>query len=347
MKKGGEQVGSTLRRGTLTLRENISQVNLPKPDIEAAKARLAKAQPKAEKNEHYCNCLRGIMLMSIDDLKSPLFWRAAMAEFVGTLILTMVGCGACIGYSPATDPDLVRIALGFGLIVASVVWGIGHVSGGHVNPAVTLAMAATRKISAARAAIYIIMQLCGAVIGAGILKGLTPEGLESTIGATVLAKGSRLVGNGSVEYSVNPGQGFGIEFFITFVLVFVVFATCDNKRKDHGGSNALAIGLAVAVCHLWAVPATGASMNTARSFGPAVVAGIWENHWVYWVGPLLGGVTAGFVYDHVFAANSSKQKFRTCMLGAEYQGDDFDTVKESPKKIIESEDDIVETKAEV
>uniref|UniRef100_A0A2C9JL65 Aquaporin n=1 Tax=Biomphalaria glabrata TaxID=6526 RepID=A0A2C9JL65_BIOGL len=113
-----------------------------------------------------------------------------------------------------------------------------------------------------------MFQLIGAVVGAGILLGLTPEKDQSALGMTL------------VHDKISVGQAVGVELFITFVLVFTVFASCDNKRKDLNGSAPLAIGLSVTMCHLWAIDYTGSSMNTARSFGPALVMGTWDNHWV-------------------------------------------------------------------
>ena len=179
------------------------------------------------------------MVTSIDDLRSLRFWKAVAAEFVGTMLLVLVGCGSCIGW--VKDADIVQISLCFGLSVATVIWIIGHVSGGHVNPAVTAAFFITRRISLARAVMYIVSQCVGAIIGAGILKGLTPPVRWGTLGATLL------------HNDMDGGKAFGVELFITFVLVLTVFATCDKRRKDLNGSFPLSIGLSVTMCHLFAV----------------------------------------------------------------------------------------------
>ena len=174
---------------------------------------------------------------SVEDLKNKRFYIALVAEFLGTLFLVLVACGACVTYKDA--PSQVQIALAFGLSVATMVWAIGNVSGGHINPAVTIAFLLTRKISIIRAVLYVVVQLLGATVGAAILKSVAPA--DASLGVT------------GVNKVLTCAQGFGIEFMITFVLVFTVFASCDSKRTDLNGSAPLAIGLSVTMCHLWAV----------------------------------------------------------------------------------------------
>ncbi|CAH1780059.1 unnamed protein product [Owenia fusiformis] len=259
------------------------------------------------------------MVHSIEDVRSPLLWRAVLAELIGTLFLTFIGCGSCIGWLDDYDPSMVQIALAFGLGVATMVWSIAHVSGGHINPAVTCGMLVTRKISVARSVFYVIAQSIGAIAGAGILKGVTPGNsthIQVTLGAT------------TVNSHVSVQQAFGIELMITFVLVFTVFASCDGKRTDLKGSGPLQIGLSVTLCHLFAIKYTGSSMNPARSLGPAVVQGIWQDHWVYWTGPILGGVIAALLYDSVFAANASITRAKGYLMSSNYQGDDYEPVKD-------------------
>lgn len=181
------------------------------------------------------------MATSVDDIKSPLFWRAVVAELIGTLFLVLLGAGSCIGWEEGYQPTIVQIALSFGLIVATMVWAIGHVSGGQINPAVTIALLITRKISVARALLFVVAQVFGALIGAGFLKGCTPSKYQGTLGATI------------PHPDIGHQQAFGVEFLITFVLVFTVFASIDSKRNDLRGSAPLTIGLSVTVCHLWAV----------------------------------------------------------------------------------------------
>lgn len=189
-----------------------------------------------------CNMWK-IMRENLEDLTSPNLWRAAAAELLGTLFLVFFGCATATGQQKQADTtvDYVQISLTFGLIVGTMVWGIAHVSGGHINPAVTLAALVTRRVSIVRALMYIVSQLIGAIVGAAILFGLTPTAARGGLGV-----------NG-MSGDVTEAQGFGVEVMITFVLVFTVLASIDEKRTDLKGSAPLTIGLAVAVGHLVAV----------------------------------------------------------------------------------------------
>ncbi|KAK3607001.1 hypothetical protein CHS0354_023399 [Potamilus streckersoni] len=285
------------------------------------------------------------MLTSLDDITSLRLWKAVAVEILGTLILVLVGCGSCIqkwqtdlefairlddtAVYPSynySSTDIVQIALAFGLGVSTVVWIIGHVSGGHINPAVTCAMLITRRISLARGFLYIVGQLFGAIAGAGILKFVTPTERQGSLGCTLISPG------------VNYAMCVGVEFCISFILVLTVFASCDKRRKDLGGSFPLTIGMSVTMCHLFAVKYTGSSMNPARSYGPAVVMGMWTDHWVYWVGPILGGVLAGLLYDVVFASNASVEKCRGCLFARQYNSESY-RAKKLKIRILEEEED--------
>jgi len=226
-------------------------------------------------------------------------WRPLLAELLGTALLVLLSCGSTLTWN-GTPATVTQIALCFGLTVASLAQAIGHVSGCHINPAVTAGLLTTRGIGLITGILYIIAQSVGGILGALILKAVTPEKVNAeALGVTKLAP------------DVDPGLGIGIELIITFVLVLTVFGVTDPRRSDLKGSAPLAIGLAVAAGHLFAIPATGSSMNPARSLGPAVIQGEWDHHWVYWVGPILGGVIAGLIYNYVFRAgvlDSSQEK---------------------------------------
>ncbi len=226
----------------------------------------------------------------------PRTWRAVLAELIATLLFVFVGAGSVvvvtgvIGVSPRDDAAaLMAIALAHGLAIALLVAGTAKISGGHINPAVTFGAVITGRMKLTTGVLYVGAQLTGAVIGALLLEAAVVGDVEGSLGAHSLNLGAL------------DGEGGGVlvEAVLTFVVVFTVFATAIDPR---GMSNLapVAIGLAVLVDHLVGVPLTGASMNPARSFGPALVADVWDNHWVYWVGPLAGGGIAALAYYLTF-----------------------------------------------
>ncbi|KAM6918163.1 aquaporin-4 isoform 2-T2 [Xenentodon cancila] len=228
------------------------------------------------------------------------FWRAVSGEYLATVIFVLLSLGSTINWAAGEEKpppaDLVLISLCFGLSIATMVQCFGHISGGHINPAVTAAMIVTRKLSLAKAVFYVLAQCLGAITGAGILYLVTPAAVRGSLGVT------------TVNSTISVGHALLVELLITFELVFTVFATCDPKRTDLGGSASLAIGLAVAIGHLFAIPYTGASMNPARSFGPAMVTLNFKNHWVYWLGPILGGILAAGMYEYLYCPDPEIKK---------------------------------------
>ncbi|XP_034411603.1 aquaporin-4 [Cyclopterus lumpus] len=228
------------------------------------------------------------------------FWRAVSGEYLATLIFVLLGLGSTINWAAGEETprpaDLVLISLCFGLSIATMVQCFGHISGGHINPAVTAAMVVTRKLSLAKAVFYVVAQCLGAITGAMILYLVTPAAVRGSFGVT------------TVNPNISVGYGLLVELLITFELVFTIFATCDPKRTDLGGSASLSIGFAVAIGHLFAIPYTGASMNPARSFAPALVTLNFENHWVYWVGPMLGAILAASLYEYLYCPDPEMKK---------------------------------------
>ena len=215
-------------------------------------------------------------------------FRHFVAEFVGTFGLVFVGGAAIMVTDAGHIPNaLIDVAFAHGLILALMVTATMRISG-HLNPAVTLGFLAARRIEPIMAGVYIVAQLLAAMLAAYALKAFLPA---------AMTEGSRLGGQ-SISLDVTFGQAVALEAIATFFLVFVVFGTAvDPKAPRVGG---FAIGLTVAADILAIGPLTGASMNPARSFGPAVASGIFEGQAVYWIGPIIGGIAAGLLYDTLF-----------------------------------------------
>jgi len=230
------------------------------------------------------------------------FVKQLLAEFIGTLLLVLFACGSATGGPDEGDTQgkVVRIALCFGFIVASLAQILGHVSGCHINPAVTIGLITGAKVGIIKGILFMAIQMVGGITGAAILRGLVPESVRGggSLGATGLD-------------GITPAQGFGVEMFITMVVVLTVFAAAadENNAINVKGSAPVAIGLAVTAGHLFAIPLTGSGMNPARALGPAVVTGMTANHWVFWVGPLVGGILAGLIYQLVLKAPAPKVGF--------------------------------------
>jgi MIP family channel proteins len=215
-------------------------------------------------------------------------WRHFMAEFIGTFALVFVGGGAIIT-SPMLQVQaaVVNIALAHGLILAILVTATMRISG-HLNPAVTAAFVVTRRIEPMMAVVYWIAQFTGAIVAAYALKALYPAQI---VAATRL-------GGQSISSDIGLFQAISLEAIATFFLTFAVFGTAVDPRGPKVGG--FAIGLTVTAGILAIGPLTGGSMNPARSFGPAVVTGIFEGQTAYWVGPLLGGIVAALLYEKLF-----------------------------------------------
>uniref|UniRef100_A0A8C6T614 Aquaporin 1a (Colton blood group), tandem duplicate 2 n=1 Tax=Neogobius melanostomus TaxID=47308 RepID=A0A8C6T614_9GOBI len=221
------------------------------------------------------------------ELKSWPFWRAVAAEFIGMLLFIVFGIASAIG-SPGNAAQEVKVSLAFGLAIATLVQTLGHVSGAHLNPAVSIGLLVSCQISLFRFLCYTVAQMFDSL-------------------AMCCVWHSSLTG-------VSAGQGFAIEFFATLQLVLCVIAVTDKRRTDVQGSAPLAIGLSVTLGHLVAISYTGCGINPARSFGPAIIRSQMANHWVYWLGPMCGGITAAFIYDLILAPRSPSLSARRDIL---------------------------------
>lgn len=213
-------------------------------------------------------------------------WREAappyVAELLGTFALVFAGPGAAaVDAATGGAVGTVGIGMSFGLIVMAMIFAIGHISGCHINPAITVAMLVVRRITPAKAAGYIAAQLAGAVL-AGI--------------AIVAIVGSKGDAGATTPHLGGTDAALWSELILTFFLSFVVFSVAtDSRAQDE--MAAVAIGGYVGFAATGWGPVANASMNPARSFGPAVAANVWNAHWVYWVGPIAGAVVAALVYE--------------------------------------------------
>jgi aquaporin TIP len=212
------------------------------------------------------------------------WFRRAFAEFVGTFALVFIGVGSVL----FSGGQLVGIAFAHGLVIAVMASAVGHISGGHFNPAVTFGFAITRRMEPVLAAVYIFTQLFASVVAALALRAVFPN--EADLGGGVPR----------VNEAVNLGSAVLVEGILTFFLVWVVFATAADPGGAFKSIAGLAIGLTITFDILGGGPLTGAAMNPARAFGPELVEGEWADWWVYWVGPLIGGGIAALAYDLLY-----------------------------------------------
>ena len=229
--------------------------------------------------------------------------RAFLAEGIATYGLVFFGPLSVILAISAfgeelTTQSVLFISLGHGGAIAFMVYAFGHVSGAHINPAVTIPMMITRKIGIADGVGYIISQLIGAVAAAATLKAILPE-LGAKVNFATQGGPSDLINN-------SIGSGFAVEAVLTFFLVTVIFMTAVHKKASPGWQG-FTIGGMVFLIHLIGVPLTGASVNPARTFGPALISGFWEFHWIYWAAPILGGIIAGLIMNYVFVNKAEKE----------------------------------------
>lgn len=214
--------------------------------------------------------------------------RRLTAEAFGTFVLVFVGASAIIASKfPGAGYDLLGIALAHGLALAVGVTATMRISGGHLNPAVTAGLLVGRRIAPKDAAAYVVAQLAGAVLAALLVKLLFPTGVASVVN----------YGTPSIFGQYTLLQAVWLEAALTFLLVSAVYGTAVATNAPAVGG--FGIGLMMAACILVGGPLTGAAMNPARVFGPALLAGAWTGHAAYWIGPLLGGVVAGVLWDRL------------------------------------------------
>ena len=217
--------------------------------------------------------------------------KAALAELLGTFALCFIGAGAiCTNQWTGGELGLLGIAIAHGTVLAVMISALGHLSGGHFNPAVTIAVLVSRKIERERAAVYILAQLVGAALAAFLLSVIVPDPVWQPVhlGTPMLSAGT------------NDVQAMLLEIVLTFFLVLAVFGTAVDPKGAWNAVGGFGIGAVLIFDILVGGPVTGAAMNPARVFGPALVSGTWDHHAIYWIGPVLGGAMAGLLYTLVF-----------------------------------------------
>jgi aquaporin TIP len=211
--------------------------------------------------------------------------RRAVAELVGAFTLIFAGAGAIL-----TGADLVGVALAHGLAIAVMVSAVGHISGGHFNPAVTFGFLVARRIDPGLALVYWLAQLTGATLAALTLWWIYPDAIVD----------ARKLAAPALNEQIGAGAGFAVEAVLTFFLVWVVFATAADARGTFKSIAGLAIGLTITLGVLMGGPLTGAALNPARAFGPELIGNAWGDAWIWYLGPLLGGGAAALLYEMLY-----------------------------------------------
>jgi aquaporin Z len=251
--------------------------------------------------------------------------RKLVAEFIGTFVLVFTGCGSAVFAASVVSADnsfplgigFVGVALAFGLSVLVMAYAVGHISGGHFNPAVSFGLWAGGRFPASELLPYIIAQVLGAILGAGIvyLIALGQPGF-------VLEGSNPLATNG---YGTHSPSGYGLiscflaEVILTFIFLLVILGVTDDRPPQQVagryflqlapvGFSPIAIGLALTLIHLVSIPITNTSVNPARSLGPALFAGgaLLSQVWLFWVAPILGALLAGYLYNNFLDETPSK-----------------------------------------
>jgi aquaporin Z len=220
--------------------------------------------------------------------------RRAIAEFFGTFWLVFGGCGSAVlaAAFPALGIGFVGVALAFGLTVLTMVYAIGHISGGHLNPAVSVGLCVGKRFPASDLPAYIAAQVLGAIAGAGVLYVIASGRAGFDVSAGFASNG----------YGAHSPGGYSLlaaavaEVVLTFMFLFVILGATDRRAPQ--GFAGIAIGLALTLIHLVSIPVTNASVNPARSTAPAIFVGGWAlaQLWLFWVAPIAGAVLAGIVY---------------------------------------------------
>jgi len=231
-------------------------------------------------------------------METKLFTKFS-AEFFGTLVLVLMGCGSAVlaGANGTTGVGILGIAFAFGLSVVAMAYAVGHISGCHINPAISIGMVVAGRMRAKEAGVFIIAQILGAIAGAGLLF-LIASGKD---GYSVAANGLGQDGYAAASPGgYNLLSGFVAETVFTFIFLLVIFGSTSTKNIN-GGFAGLAIGLSLVLIHIVGIPVTGVSVNPARSIGPALLVGgtAISQLWLFILAPMLGSVLSAVVWRYL------------------------------------------------
>ncbi|SRR5579875_3471986 len=227
--------------------------------------------------------------------KIPPLSQRLLAEFIGTFFLVFAGAGSSVAVSYANPSiSLIVAALANGLALALAVSATMNISGGHINPAVTIAVLIARKIKGSNAIMYIISQLLGSILASYLLVASMPNSYAKLVN----------YGAPTLSSQITVAQGILLEAIMTFLLVFVVFGTAIDKRGPKIGG--FGIGLAVTANALVGGPFTGAAMNPARALGPEIASMYFSYWYIYWIGPIIGGIIASLIYGFIMLKNKQR-----------------------------------------
>ncbi|XP_075151426.1 MIP channel family protein big brain [Haematobia irritans] len=261
---------------------------------------------EAIRRDNQCNAINNRLSSTLQpkrsmqaEIRTLEFWRSIISECLASFFYVFIVCGAAAGagVGASVSSVLLATALASGLAMGTLTHCFLHISGAHINPAVTLASCVIRSISPLRAAMYITAQCGGGIAGAALLYGVTVPGYQGNLQAAI-----------SHSATLAAWERFGVEFILTFVVVLTYFVSTDSVKKIMGHS-ASSIAAAYSACSFVSMP----YLNPARSLGPSFVLNKWDNHWVYWFGPLVGGIASGIVYEFVFSTKRNARHTKAAM----------------------------------
>ena len=236
-------------------------------------------------------------------------WRRSFVELLGTFALIFVACGTIMSVGPEATAGTLEVALASGLVIAVMVSAVGHISGGHFNPAITFGFMLTRRIPALLGLVYWVAQLAGATLAALLLRWIFPAA----------SRDATNLGAPAVNM-IDIGPALVVEAILTFFLVWVVFATVADPRGTFASIAGLGIGLVIVFDMLMGYQITGAAMNPARAFGPELVSNSWSDFWIWYVGPLAGGAIAALLYDELYLRPLSPEAVGPAETGIDEPG---------------------------